>query len=138
VGLACFHLQQGCYLIALISHPKRSCFRQILYPVATPASLHKVVPCPVHASDLSQECGLTLTGLSADANTRPWNVQLIATSLFQITEWTYQIVVSSQSDPQALSREVPIVYNKCLDWYSDFFSLLPPDGGRTPWVLFIQ
>lgn len=79
-----------------------------------------------------------MIGFAVGINSRPWNVQLIATSLFQLTEWVYQIVVASQSDVQAVSGEVPTVYGRCLDWYSDFFSLLPPEGGRTPFVLFIQ
>jgi len=58
--------------------------------------------------------------------------------LFQLTEWVYNIILAAEVDIQAASREVAGVYERCLDWYKDFFSILAPDGGRTPFVLFVQ
>ncbi|KAK1754718.1 fungal transcriptional regulatory protein [Echria macrotheca] len=77
-------------------------------------------------------------GLATDGNARPWDVQLIGASLFQLTEWVYQLIMAAQTDVQAASDELPAVYKRCLNWYTDIFSLQPPDAGRTPFVMFVH
>jgi len=76
------------------------------------------------------------TGLPAQPE--PWNAQLIAANLFQLTEWVYNIILSAEADIYAASRDVKDVYERCLGWYKDFFRLLAPDGGRSPFVLFVH
>lgn len=65
-------------------------------------------------------------------------MQLIAANLFQLTELVYQVIVSAQTNLEAASNQIPDRYSRCLAWYTDFFKILAPDGGRTPFVLFIQ
>lgn len=77
-----------------------------------------------------------LTGPTAQ--TEPWNAQLIAANLFQLTEWVYNIIIAAEKDIYAASQEINAVYERCLGWYKDFFKVLAPDGGRTPFVLFVQ
>ncbi|KAK5657280.1 hypothetical protein OQA88_3342 [Cercophora sp. LCS_1] len=77
--------------------------------------------------------------LSANIGTsRPWNIQLVAASLFQLTELVYQLIVSAQTDLEGASKDIAARYSRCLNWYTDFFKILAPDGGRTPFVLFIH
>lgn len=68
----------------------------------------------------------------------PWNAQLVAAKLFQLTEWVYNVILAAETDLQAASREVVEVYERCLGWYKDFFGILAPEGGRTPFVLFVH
>ena len=62
----------------------------------------------------------------------------MAAKLFQLTEWVYNVILSADNDIQAASDEVVHVYERCLDWYKDLFSVLVPEGGQTPFVLFVQ
>ncbi|KAK0639033.1 hypothetical protein B0T16DRAFT_235932 [Cercophora newfieldiana] len=68
----------------------------------------------------------------------PWNAQLIAANLFQLTEWVYNVILSAEADIHAASRDITSVYERCLRWYKEFFGVLAPDGGRTPFVLFVH
>jgi hypothetical protein len=68
----------------------------------------------------------------------PWNAQLIAANLFQLTEWVYNIILAAEVDIHAASQEVTAVYQRCLRWYREFFGVLAPEGGRTPFVLLVQ
>ncbi|GAB1311988.1 hypothetical protein MFIFM68171_02198 [Madurella fahalii] len=68
----------------------------------------------------------------------PWNVQLVATKLFQLTEWVYNVILAAEADIQAALQDVMEVDERCLGWYKDFFDILAPDGGRTSFVLFVH
>jgi len=69
---------------------------------------------------------------------RFWNTRILATKLFQLTEWVYQTTLPAQSDLQAARGEIGSWYLRCLDWYADLCNLVASDEGRTPFVLFIQ
>jgi hypothetical protein len=53
----------------------------------------------------------------------PWNAQLIAANLFQLTEWVYNIILAAEADIHAASQEVATVYERCR--MSDSRCLLP-------------
>jgi hypothetical protein len=80
----------------------------------------------------------TRPNLNPNAHARLWDHQLIPQKLFQLTEWVHKLITSAQSDAQTTIHEILPVYNKCLDWYNNFFFFLNADGSRTPFVLFVQ
>lgn len=67
------------------------------------------------------------------------NLQLIPAKIFQLTEWVYKLLTSTQLPAAQIgTSEVVAVYTKCLDWYESFFALLKTHGSNTPFILFIQ
>lgn len=72
------------------------------------------------------------------AHLTPWNAQLVSANLFQLTGWVCNVILSAGVDIQAALHEVIEVYERCLRWYKDFFDIVVPEGGRTPFVLFVQ
>jgi hypothetical protein len=80
----------------------------------------------------------TRPNLNPNAHARLWDHQLIPQKLFQLTEWVHKLITSAQSDAQTTIHEILPVYNKCLDWYNNFFFFLNADGSRTPFVLFVH
>jgi hypothetical protein len=88
---------------------------------------------------IKESCSLTYRqDLNPNAHARLWDHQLIPQKLFQLTEWVHKLITSAQSDAQTTIHEILPVYNKCLDWYNNFFFFLNADGSRTPFVLFVQ
>ncbi|KJZ68074.1 hypothetical protein HIM_12537 [Hirsutella minnesotensis 3608] len=65
-----------------------------------------------------------------------WNDEIIATKLFQLTEWVYALAVAAQPDPRVAIRDLQDMYGKCLDWYEGLFASLNASCNRTPFVLF--
>lgn len=68
----------------------------------------------------------------------PWNAELVCANLFQLTEWVFHGILSGEIDIQTASREVIKVYERCLRWSKYFLDILVPEGGRTPFVIFVQ
>ncbi|KJZ69107.1 hypothetical protein HIM_11497 [Hirsutella minnesotensis 3608] len=69
------------------------------------------------------------------------HLQSIPAKIFQLTEWVYKVLASSQlhsPNTHASVSEVMAVYTKCLDWYQSFFALLKTDESNSPFVLFVH
>ncbi|KJZ68989.1 hypothetical protein HIM_11616 [Hirsutella minnesotensis 3608] len=89
----------------------------------------------------ASHCGAGMPS-NIDINTRTtplYDLQLIPARVFQLTEWVYKLLSSTDLYNGLFnSNAVMAVYTKCLDWYEKIFLLLKTEGIDTPFALFIH